>query len=432
MVNEDPIYQPINQNIKTTFFKGEGSFFIEKEEIKSSFQITMTASNAYISFHLPLWYLIELNHLSFSGKLEDGTICTGLIGGFYSSRNSLVIAECKELTIGELQPLHTIETVLLGLYFPHSFSFKYNKYEISFSASLTKNEVAKRTNRIAGTLLEGNPLAITGECLEVDEVNDLLRDICLLLRPLTSSEVYFGYMKCNKQYIVYHKRRMMGKLFGMRSNMLESTHQYPEYLLRGLQKMEVMDKFDRTSIVDIGHTLATSTACGLLETSLLVLITSLERLGRQASNNKIINPPNFANDLYHLKEVLKKQVTSYFSDSPDLFSNEQQSAIIKSVNRIQPWETAFIQKIKTYFEHNDWSIELDFDKLKELRDSLAHSGIIPSGFAKSEVHKLQEQMEIFLFVHVMDLIGFNGRIQTTNDGWAVYPLKDEIKEGKKD
>jgi hypothetical protein len=67
-----------------------------------------------------------------------------------------------------------------------------------------------------------------------------------------------------------------------------------------------------------------------------------------------------------------------------------------------------------------------------MRDSLAHSGIIPSGFAKSEVYKLQEQMEIFLFVHLMDLIGFNGRIQISNDGWAVYPWKDEIKEGKND
>jgi hypothetical protein len=239
-------------------------------------------------------------------------------------------------------------------------------------------------------------------------------------------------MKCNKKYIVYHERRMMGKMFGMRSNMLESTHQYPEYLLRGLQKMERTDEFDRISIIDIGHSLATSAGCGLIETGLLVLITSLDRLGQQASNDKVFNPANFANGLKLLKQVLRDKVISYFSNSPDTFTAEQQSAIIKSVSRIQPWETAFIQKIKTHLEHNGWSIELDFDKLKEIRDSLAHSGIIPSGFAKSEVYKLQEQMEIFLFVHVMDLIGFEGRIKAYQDGWAVYPLKEEIKEGKKD
>jgi hypothetical protein len=432
MASQDSIYQPIIQNIEATIFKGEGTFYIEKEEIKSVFQLTITASEAYISFNVPFWYLKELNNSSFSGNLEDGTICKGLIGGFYNTHDTIAIAACYELTIGEFRPVHTIETVLLGVYFPHSFSFKYNEYEISISASLTDKEIAKRTKRIAGTILEGNRVTVAGENLEIDEVNDFLRDMCLLLRPITSSEVYFGYMKCNNQYIVYYEKRMTGKLFGMRSNMLESTHQYPEYLLRGLQKMETMDKFDRTSIVDIGYSLAASVGCGLLETGLLVLITSLERLGQQASNDKVFNPANYANGLKLLKQVLNNQVTSYFSDSPDLFTIEQQLAIIKSVSRIQPWETAFVQKIKTHLQQNGWSIELDFDKLKELRDSLAHCGIIPSGFAKSEVYKLQEQMEIFLFVHVMDLVGYNGRIKASKDGWAVYPWKEEIKEGIKD
>lgn len=432
MASEDSIYQPIIQNIETTILKGEGTFYIEKDEIKSVFQLTITASEAYISFNVPFWYLKEIYNSSFSGNLKDGTVCKGLIGGFYNTHDSIAIAECHELTIGEIQPVHSIETVLLGIYFPHPFSFKYKEYGISFSSSLTDKEVAKRTKRITGTILEGNKITITSQNLEIDKVNDLLRDICLLLRPLTSSEVYFGYMKCNNQYIVYHEKRMMGKLFGMRSNMLESTHQYPEYLLKGLQKMETIDKFDRISIIDIGHTLATSVGCGLLETGLLVLITSLERLGQKASNDKVYDPAKFANGLKLLKQVLYDKVNSYFSDSPDSFTLEQQLVIIKSISRIQPWETAFIQKIKTHLQQNGWSIELDFDKLKELRDSLAHSGIIPSCFAKSEVYKLQEQMEIFLFVHVLDLVGFNGRIQITNDGWAVHPWKDEIKEGKKE
>ncbi len=41
-------------------------------------------------------------------------------------------------------------------------------------------------------------------------------------------------------------------------------------------------------------------------------------------------------------------------------------------------------------------------------------------------------MEIFQFVHIMDLIGLDGRIKSYQDGWAVNPWKEEIKKGKKD
>ncbi len=130
-----------------------------------------------------------------------------------------------------MQSLNTIETILLGVYFPFDFSFKYENYEITFSKSSTPQELAKRTLRMSGMISEGNTVTISGKDLEIDRVNDLLRDICLLLRPLTASEVYFGYLKCNNHSLIYLKKGIMGKLFGMRSNILEKvpihSYQYP-------------------------------------------------------------------------------------------------------------------------------------------------------------------------------------------------------------
>jgi hypothetical protein len=432
MQDTDSIYSPIIKEMSTTVFCGEGTFLFGDKNFDLPFQITCTAAKAYISFHSPLQSHDQTECDFFKGNLADGRICTGELGGDYFQSNSLIVAYCSELIIGELQSIHTIETVLLGIYFPHEFSFKYNNYTITFSKSSTTNELAKRTLRMAGTISEGNIVTISGDKLEIDPVNDLLRDICLLLRPLTSSEVYFGYLKCNNHTLIYHKKSIIGKLFGMRSNILESTHQYPDYLSKGLKKLETIDSFDKTSIIDIGQALSTSAVCDFMETGILVLTTSLERLGQKSVSvgSHFGNSPELTNNLKQLKCFLKEQAKSFFNEHTDSFSDDQQNAIANSISRIQPWDTAFVNKIKAHLIQNKWKIEIDFKKVKKIRDSLAHSGMFPPGLSTKGAYDMQVQIEVFLLVHILDLIGFEGRISSTKDGWAVFPRKSEVKEGK--
>ncbi|NEW80776.1 MAG: hypothetical protein GZ094_00195 [Mariniphaga sp.] len=432
MQETDSIYSTITKEVPITVFCGDGTFHFGEKNFDLPFQITCNAAKAYISFHSPFHCFDEFDGATFNGKLEDGRICNGCLFGDYNQQNSLMVANCSELMIGESQSIHTIETVLLGFYFPHEFSFKFKDYEIAFSKSSTSQELAQRTIRMSGTVSEGNFVTISGSELEIDSAIDLLRDICLLIRPLTASEVYFGYMKCNNNTLIYSKKKMMGKLFGMRSNILESTHQYPDYLNRGLQKLETIDSFDKTSIIDIGHALATSAACGLMETGLLVLTTSLERLGQKTvfENLNSDNSLQIKSILKQLKYFLKEQAKSFFDEHTDSFSDEQQNAIVKSISRIQPWDTAFVRKIKDHLIQNNWKIEIDFEKVKELRDSLAHSGMFPPNLSTKEAYEMQVQIEVFLLVHVLDLVGFEGRISSTKDGWAIFPWKSELKEGK--
>lgn len=432
MQDADSIYCPIIKDVPTTIFRGKGSFLFGDRNEKSLFQITCTASEAYIAFDASFHIFERFNDLTFEGKLEDGRICKGYVFGDYNQQNSLFVAKCSELIIGEFDTINTIEAVLMGIYFPHEFSFQYKDYKIDISKSSTSKELAKRTKSISGTISEGNSVTISGNKLNVDSINDLLRDMCLLLRPLTASEVYFGCLKCDNQTLIYHKKRMSGKLFGMRSNMLESTHQYPDYLSKGLQKLETIDAFDKMSITDIGHVLSTSAACGLLETGLMVLVAALERLGQKATpmSYNSNDASQFKNNLQKFKDFLKEQATIYYEENQNLFSETQKGAISKSISRISPWDTAFVKKIQAHLSKNGWVVDLDFDKVKELRDSLAHSGMIPQGFQKEEAITLRIQLEIFLFVHVLDLVGFDGRISSTKDGWAVFPRKDEFKKGK--
>jgi hypothetical protein len=432
MQDTDPIYSPITKELTTEVFRGEGTFQFGDKHMQSSFQITSTATQAYISFQAPLRYFREMEGVRFSGKLQNGMICDGYLSGCFNQVDSLVVANCSELSIGKLETIHTIETVLLGVYFPHNFSFKYKDYEIGFSKSGNSDVIAKRTKRISSTVLEGNVVTISGNDLNIEIINDLLADICLLLRPLTASEVYFGYLKCNNQTLLYLKKRMIGRLFGMRSNILESTHQYPDYLCKGLNKLETIDEFDRISIVDIGHALSTSAACGLIETGLMILIPALERLG-QKELNESYNPNDasqFRTNLRQFRNFINKQALIYFNEYPNSFSEMQKDAIGKSISRIQPWDTAFVKKIQTQLIQNGWTVELDFSKVKELRDSLAHSGMLPIGFSQTSAYELQEQVENFLFVHILDLVGFDGRISSFKDGWAVFPWKNEFKAGK--
>ena len=262
-------------------------------------------------------------------KGNGWSICNGYLSGYFNQFDSLVVANCSELTIGELETIHIIETVLLGAYFPHNFSFTYKDYEIVFSKSGNSDTVAKRTKRISGTVLEGNVVTISGNDLNIEIITDLLVDICLLLRPLTASEVYFGYLKYNNQTLVYLKKRMMGRLFGMRSNILESTHQYPDYLSKGLKKLETIDEFDRISIVDIGHALSTSAACGLIETGLMILIPALERLGQKEIHESYNSndAAQFRTNLRQFRDFINKQALMYFKEYPNSCLNTSSNCL---------------------------------------------------------------------------------------------------------
>jgi hypothetical protein len=426
----DSSLSPIIKDVKISILHGEGLFFVGNRSEKSSFEISYTASEAYISFLDSLRLFENLDDANFDGKLEDGRTCTGNISGNISNHNSLIVASCSELIIGKLETLLSIETVLIGVYFPYEFSFDFKEYRIAFSKSTTLRELAKRTSRMAGTFTEGNVVTISGSQLDIDCVNDLLRDICLLLRPITASEVYFRCLKCNNEIIVYHKNRLIGKHFGIRCNILESTKQYPDFLLKGLKKMEIIDDFDKASIRDIGHALSISAAGGLIETGLMLLISSLERLSQKSIPEIHVanNNYQFISNLQQFKHFLKEQANIYFEGHSEIFYESQKVAIIKSISRIQPWDTAFMKKIQTHLNQNGWAVELDFDILKELRDSLAHSGMLPTDIPFAEAFRWMEKLEVFLLVHVLDLVGFNGRISSSKDGWVVYPLKEDVKE----
>lgn len=274
MRDEDFLERILVKEVAINTLYGEGSFMVGSRTVQSSFILTCTASSAYCSFYLSYDFVTDLTNIRLTGNLDDGRTCKAILYGDYSIQDGNTVINCQELTIGNEENIQTIDAELLGIYFPHEFSFGYKKYDIKFTKPKNPREVAKRTKRITGAILEGNSIVISGDNLDVEDINDLIGDICPLLRPLTSSEVYFGLMKCNQRMIIYHKKRMMGRLLGMRSNILESTHQYPDYLKKGLEKLETIDDFDRISIVDIGHSLSTSSACGLMETGLMVLVSS--------------------------------------------------------------------------------------------------------------------------------------------------------------
>ena len=136
--------------------------------------------------------------------------------------------------------------------------------------------------------------------------------------------------------------------------------------------------------------------------------------------------------LKNLKGFLKKQAFIFFDNHPNAFTEIQRKAIHSSISRIQAWNIAFIKKIQDHLIKNGWKGEFDLERVKEIRDSLTHSGMLPSGYDMERVYKLQEQLENFLFVHVLDLIGFEGRVSSSKYGWATFPWKVELKEGKKE
>jgi len=358
-------------SVSHTIYKGRAVFEIGNIGYSSDIEIYTAASGAYIKYNLDSNLSLSFEDIQFSGSLDDGTFIKGSVIG----SAGLCISECNELQIGEFDKIQSIETILLGCYFQHKFSLDYKVYHIQFLPSITSPDVAKRTYRLNQTLLEGNPVVITCENLNIDDVNNLFREICRFLRPLVASEVYFGRLMINQKSMIYHRLKMKGNLFGMKNNVLESTIQYSEYLKSGLEKWENLSEFDKVTIIDVGHALATSNGCGLLETGLLVLVVALERLS-------------------------KNEMNAHFRISID-----------------------------NYLKINGWTQEHDIEAIKDLRNSLAHSGVLPENFDKEKAKLIQVQLEYFLLIAVLDKLDFKGRISASKDGWRIFPMVEDVKVG---
>lgn len=323
----------------TKFKKFKGAGELVKGEVSEtiSFELLCFSSGALICFSTKKFFNGQFEWAYFSGKLEDGHPCAGQIANDFQSINNDVMAFCGSLTIGEINSIQKVSTKLSGVYFPFTIDFEYERIKIQVKASKHSKSTARRTQILTGAILEGNEVVLKGDNIVMDTANDLLRKLCILIRPLTCSQVFYRALTINDTQLAYLSKYTSGEFFGGEYKMLESRSDYLKYFEQGLQKLDTLNAFDFESINDIGHTLAISSSTSLLELKLTTLIISLERLGSEMPRDKT-NEENtwkvLSGDLKSLKLELKEKSIEYFENNSTIFNESQKSNILESLKKI--------------------------------------------------------------------------------------------------
>ncbi|MEB2782152.1 hypothetical protein U3A58_17300 [Algoriphagus sp. C2-6-M1] len=411
-------------------FKGTGELVKGEMSETISFELLCFSSGALICFSTGKFFLGQFEWAYFTGKLEDGHPCTGQIANDFESTNNDVIAFCSTLTIGEINSVLKVSSKMSGVYFPFSIDFEYKGMKIHIKPTKHSKSTARRTQILTGAILEGNEVVIEGNNIVLDEANDFLRKLCILMRPLSCSQVFYRAFIVNDSHLVYLDNYISGEFFGGDYKMLERKCDYLQYFEKGIQKLDLLSEFDLESINDIGNTLAISSSTGLLELKLTSLIVSLERLGSEIAKEqandknawKVLN-----GEMKSLKLSLKKNFGEYLLKNPTAFNESQKSSIHQSIQKITAWDEIFKRKINNHFLRNNWDVSLDLTELKTIRDELMHTGKLPEEISSEYAFDLSKKLELYLFIHVLDILEIEALVHTNWRGWRKFNDKSKYK-----
>ncbi|MBK8371045.1 MAG: hypothetical protein IPL20_06645 [Saprospiraceae bacterium] len=370
----------------------------------------------------------------FEGKTNEGIEIKGEIDTQNISSATEIIAHILWMQTGDFQiPDNIIKVTsqLTGVYFPHTIGFEYEDLSILFEKPIFSIQDAKRANKAIGAILEGNQVIITGEKMNLTKVESILKNICWLLRPICSGEVYFGHYVCNDTFLIFPEKdsNFKGTMFGFYTYVLESTELWKELLSKGLNTYVHLSQDKRQEYVNIAFALSVSGGCGNIETGMSGLTQTLEYIGQNTfEENSFQNDPKLNNEIKDIKNELVSFFESCMSNEKYDLSEIIQEGIKNSIKRIQPWNPQVIRKIESLLNFYHFNIKFNFEEFKETRDELAHKGMFPKAISFSRRRELQNQYEIILFVIAMDILGVEAKIKISGkDGWVNYVDDIEYK-----
>lgn len=427
----------IQPNIKR--IKGSAVFQIDDLKFESKFEIEYSSVKAFIKFYSEVHTNQLPSGLQFFGHASDGISIAGEVdSNNFVLKGKSVNAGMNYLHIGNEDVINNIlevKAILLGVYYPFNIAFQYEKYFIELLKAERSIEDAKRTKAATGAILEGNELVIKGDQLSKREIEQLLVDICMLLRPICCGEIYFGCYNCNNELIIFPKNlNLKGTLFGLQNKLLQSNLVWKNFFLIGLSSFRKMQELQKQEYINIGYALSTSSGCGTMETAISTLIQTIEYIGYNTTDEvKIGKKLEIKNILSDIKKYLNTAFDSFVLNNESKLPPIVIDGIKRSINKIQPWDPIVIKKVKSLLSKYNWDIDFDFEEFKKIRDSLAHSGMFPSDFPYQRRYELKKQYETILYITAMDLLGVGGKVeQTGKDGWIVSQDKNEVKNNKLD
>lgn len=403
-------------------FKGAGILKSITEEIKLDFNLVIYPHEIRIYSDYTLEPFVELGNWSFSGRIEDGRIevSSPVLMLFSASNKGIKLMPQKEFILGNYknQQITSAEFPLIG-YYGDEAEFEYESCYYRISGDKQKTDHQELLSKTWKIQLEGFCLEIKGSNLNTEEFVKKATNITDMLSLATGNEIGFNHQIYN--YMDGSKCEVW------RSQHLDDFGAYeciPHFRISYYLKQcfpswdsEISEEERKTINVAVNY--INSTTKGYLEERLLRITQAWELV----STDWIEDLSEVPEQIINLRNRLKDSLKLWRNDFPEFDKTGFWTGrVLESLS----WDKSIVkaERLALKYQINLETINLDFKKLFNDRNSVAHSGRFKD-YAEDRM-PLIDSAVLGLQLVILRKVGYTGLIHTSENGWTTYKKIEEF------
>jgi hypothetical protein len=318
-----------------------------------------------------------------------------------------------EIGQSNLSPLTEAKYPLIGM-FDGEFSIEYSGWKIETFDSYQNLSVAERCSKAWKIPLEGLTLRIINPLKTLEEYHEKAREIMLLLSLATGNGVtsHRQIAEWDNHGKVEIWRNMTGDEIG--SDPIIPSYKLGEFLKNTLPVWEKWDA-DKKSDVRLAISYINLSGAGYLDTRIFQVSQAWEFLATSWIPKGKLNE-----DESNLRERVKASYHEWKKVTPNADPNGSWRGRITFPFK-WPIAKRQMESLASTRSIAISKIGLDLENLKNIRDSVAHTGKMPKNTSnKNENYQLLSAARLGLQLILIAELEYSGLVVTSIEGWRTY------------
>lgn len=413
-----------------TQYSGEGTFASGDLRIKMSFTVYLQFSHIGLEAegddHKNMLYLQfgKSKLWSLSGQLEDGRPINAdqLLHTGWGEEGHAEFSPLAEIAIGESDPSPPIEAryPLIGM-FEGEFSIAHSGWTIMVVSSADKTDHAGRLSKSWGVPLEGLTLKITERGATIDEYHEKAREIMLLMSLSRGNGV-----TSFRQIVNWGDRGSMETWRRMTGHELGPGPVIPAFMMGKFleQVLPIWEEWvpDTRSLTRQAISYINLSGKGYLDTRLFQIAQAWEFLATAWIPKGKLNA---------LESDLRKRIKCIYREWKKEHTEADPNGIwgTRILSPFQrPVAKRQMESLATNVGIDLAAIGLDLVRLKEARDSVAHTGRMTDSLKTDRPYLLLKAAQFGLQLLLLTKLGYSDLVVTDKNGWESYePIATFLK-----
>jgi len=395
---------------------GSGKFYIKSKMWYSKFRLILYPQTIRLFANFELDYLdYNVENWTIRGELEDGRkIYCNSLSLINATKYCLEFMPLKKFFIGkcEEKPIRRAEFPLIGFY-GAEFEVIIDNWKIKFEGKKEDLKNQKRLSKIWKIQLEGLTMQMQKENEQQFSYTQTAIQIIDLLSLATGNAVIFNkqrfYYDDDRQFDIWRPR--LGNNFGVYECV-------PEYAIRQFIRQTYptwknLDN-DDTKLINNAVNYINSTAFGYLEDRVFRITQAWESV----ANKWVGDINNLSDEIKDLKNRLKNSLRDWRKEFPNY---DKDGFYGNRVINALTWNKAIDKTnlLASKFRLDLEKLKIDFQRLFELRNAVAHNGKFKKKENPSELSEILENARFGLQVLFLKKLKYSDLVISPRSGYTI-------------